>query len=128
MRHQLAQVQRARSVVGYVAVHEAREHVVIAIAEYDTEIGRRAGRPDFDPADVNQMPGFRIGCEVEIEFPVPRPGKDVGDAPACQRPAFLIHQRFERAPGVISVGRGEETDFAVFRHVPALGAVTAAMP
>ena len=54
-----------------------------------------------------------------------RPGKDVGNSFARQRSAFLLHQRFERAPGFVRRRRGNEADFAVRRHMPALGAVAA---
>ncbi len=72
------------------------------------------------------MPGLGIGHEVEKEFPVSRPGEDVGDAAARESAAFLFHQCFERAAGVLRVGCGDEADFALLRQVPALGAVAAA--
>ena len=40
--------------------------------------------------------------------------------------AFLLHQDFKRAPRIVGIGRGDKTDFAEFRHVPALGAIAAA--
>jgi hypothetical protein len=124
--HQLTQVQCAGSVMGHFAVHIAGKHVVVAIAENAAEIRRRANGSDLYAADVNQMPQRRVRRQVEIEFAVSRRSKDVGYAFACQRPAFLLHQYFERVPGVVRIGGGRKADVAVLRHVPALGAVAAA--
>jgi len=126
MRHEFAQVKRARAVMGHFGVHKAREHVVIAIAEDHAEIRGRADRPDLHPADVNQISCLWIRREVQIKFPVTRRGKDVGDSLARQRPTFLVHERFERSPGVIGVRRVDKTNLAVLRHMPAFGAVAAA--
>ena len=53
-------MKHARSVTRHLGVHNAREHVVIAIAENDPEIRRRAIRPDVHAAHVHKMPGLRI--------------------------------------------------------------------
>ena len=126
VRHEFAQMKRARSVVCDFGIDIAREHVVVAIAENDAEVGRRAAIADLHAADVNQVPRFWIGREIEIELPVSRLGKDVGNSFARERSAFLIHQRFERTPGVVRIGRGREADVAELGHVPELGAVAAA--
>ena len=82
--NQLAQVQRAGPIMGHLAINVAREHVVVAIAENDAEIRRRANRSDLDTADVNQMPQLRVRRQVAIEFAASRRSKHVGYAFACQ--------------------------------------------
>ena len=81
---------------------------------------------DLHSADVNEMPGFRIGCEVQKKFAMSGRGKNVGNAFAGQCAAFLVHQDFERSPRVLAIGRGHKTNVAELRHMPALGAVAAA--
>ena len=127
MREQLAQMQRAGPVMrhgGGVVV--ARQHVVIAIAEYDREIRRRPGFADLDAADVEKVLEVRIRGEVEKELPETLPREDVGNAAARKGAALLLHQLFKRAPGVVVLGTGHEADFAIFGHVPAFGAVAPA--
>ena len=126
VREQLAQVKRAWAVMRQFSVVIAREQVVVAIAEYDADIRRRAGGSDFHPADMDHVPRFRIRRQVEIEFTLPRPGKDVGDSLARECPAFLLHQDLDGAPCVVAIGCVDVADLAVSRHVPAFGAVAPA--
>src|SRR5215813_11616150 len=98
-------MQCAWSIMGDGAVHVACEHVIVAIAQYDAEIGRGAGGADLDAADVNEVASRRIGGEVEKKLAVSRRSKNIADALAGERTAFLFHQDFERAAGVGAVGR-----------------------
>ena len=50
---------------------------------------------DFGAADVHELPRRRIGREIEKEFAVPRPRKQIRDALARKRAALLLHQRFD---------------------------------
>ena len=127
MREQFAQMQCAGPIMRYGGgVVVACQHMVIAIAEYDREIRRRAGFADVDTADVKKVPEVRIRGEVEKELPVALPREDVGNTAAGKGAGLLLHQLFERAPGIVMLGTGHEADFAKFGHVPAFGAVAPA--
>ena len=54
---------------------------------------------------------------------VARPRENVGDAAVRQRPALLLHQRFQRAARVFAVGCGDEAHCAELGHALAFDAV-----
>jgi hypothetical protein len=123
---EFAQMQRARSIMGDGAVHIACEHVIVAIAEHDAEIGRRAHIADLDAADVHKIAGGWIGGKLEEKLAMSGRSKDIADAFAGHREALLLHQDFKRAAGVGAIGRGHEADVAELRHVPQFRAVAPA--
>src|SRR5271154_1345401 len=116
-------MQRARSVTGQLTVAIARQHMIIAVAKYDGEIRRRADVSDLHAADVRQMPGLRIGGEIDEELAIARPREQVGDALAREYPPFLLPQLLECLCYVARFRGGHEADLAVRGHAPALGAV-----
>src|SRR5580704_14925277 len=90
-----------------------RQHMVIAIAEYDREISRDPDSADFDAADVKKVPEVRIRREVEQKIPEAWLCEEVGNAAPGEGPTLLLHQLFKRAPGVAVLGTGDKADFAI---------------
>src|SRR5271155_2546587 len=89
VRQKLAQVQHAGTVTGQAAVAIARQYMVVAVAEQDREIRRRAGRADIDAADMGEMPRIRVAGEIGKELMVTGPRKNVADALAGEYPLLL---------------------------------------
>jgi len=56
----LAQVERAGPVTGQLVIAIARQHMIIAVAERNREIRRRACCSDFQTTDMGQVPRLRI--------------------------------------------------------------------
>src|SRR5229473_6942284 len=72
----LAQVDRTGTIAGQLAVVVARQHMVVAVAKREAEIGGHQGRSDRQAADMDQAGRIRIGCEIEKEFARSRPRED----------------------------------------------------
>ena len=76
--------------------------------------------------DVNDLPRARIGRQIEKELAPAGAREHIRDPLAHERPAFLLHQNLERAPGVGCFCGRRKLDVAVFGHMPALGAIAPA--
>src|SRR5262249_7751538 len=104
----------------------AREHMVIAAAQHQSEIGGDNFRADLQPADVDEFAQPGIGGNLEKEFAASRRREQIGDAHFRQGSRLLLDERIHGALDLFRALHLDPPYFTVFGEPPKLRAVAPA--